>query len=53
MWKQRHGDGASYKNLIGAFECAGHKVLADTVCKLGSKCWSYDKCLIIVLYGRL
>ena len=53
MWKQRHGDGATYKNLIGAFERAGHKLLADTVRKLGSKCWSYDKYLIIVLYDQL
>ena len=53
MWKQRHGDGATYRNLISAFECAGHKLLADTVRKLASKYWSYDKYLIMKYYGRL
>ena len=46
MWKQRKGGGATFKNLIGAFERAGHKLLADTVRKLASKYWSYDKFLM-------
>ena len=53
MWKQRHGGGATFKNLIGAFERAGHKLLADTVRKLASKYWSYDKDLIMKYYDRL
>ena len=53
MWKQRHGDGATYRNLIGAFKRAGNELLADTVRKLASKCWSYDKCLRMKYYDRL
>ena len=46
MWKQHLGDGATYRNLIGAFERAGHKLLADTVRKLASKYWFYDEYLM-------
>ena len=46
MWKQRESGGATYRNLIGAFKRAGHKLLADTVCRLASKYWSYDKYLM-------
>ena len=41
-WKQRQGGEATYRNLIGVFEYAGHKLLADTVHKLASKYLSSD-----------
>ena len=31
MWKKAHGSEATYINLIGVFERAGHKDYADTV----------------------
>ena len=30
-WKQREGDAATYRNLIGVFEKAGYPEFADTV----------------------
>jgi hypothetical protein len=37
-WKQYNGPSATYKNLIAAFEQAGHKDFAETVQKLAGKC---------------
>ena len=36
-WKQYHGSSATYRNLIAAFEQAGHKDFADNVCKIAGK----------------
>lgn len=36
-WKQYKGSDATYKNLIVAFELAGHKDFADTVRTLAGK----------------
>ena len=36
-WKQHHGSSATYRNLIAAFEQAGHKDFADNVCKIAGK----------------
>ena len=37
-WKQYQGSGATYRNLIAAFERAGHQDFADTVHTIASKC---------------
>ena len=36
-WKQYHGSSATYRNLIAAFEQAGHKDFADNVRKIAGK----------------
>ena len=36
-WKQYHGSSATYRNLIAAFEEAGHKDFADNVRKIAGK----------------
>ena len=36
-WKQCNGSTATYRNLIGAFERAGHKDFAETVQRIAGK----------------
>ena len=38
-WKQYNGSKATYRNLIGAFERAGHQDFADNVCKIAGQCF--------------
>ena len=35
MWKQKNGDSATYNNLIGVFQRAGHEDYAATVRHIG------------------
>ena len=37
MWKQKLGSKATYNNLIGVFECAGHQDYAGAVRSIQSK----------------
>ena len=37
-WKQHHGYGATYRNLIATFERAGHEDFANTVYTIAGEC---------------
>ena len=48
-WKQYNGSSATYRNLIAAFERAGHKDFAETVQKMAGKCSKACTCTFMMI----